>query len=320
MRTETPVAPEKHRCSRVLIALVLLLTTAVIASAVGIRTIAKQTGLQSGQLQLASANTLTMSQELEDVFLEFVKAGTFNGELTESSKQILQTWVKYDKLFLTQNRSNEAMRVERATTHRRVGYGLYALKQHAEAADHFRSAVTLLEQLSSENPMTLCFLDEAADTYFQLGKTLHELGALQESATAERRAAEILQHNLTDYLSEQELNLRLVGVYESLASLSVQGGEPQEAVDSLSDVIAIYERLYSDFPQDVTFARALCNTSLELSTLLQRLGRHQDAAAARASALTRIDRAVRQFPEDDRLRELLARLRTPVVVTPPKDR
>lgn len=143
-------------------------------------------------LRQAETNTLVLSQQLDEVFQALLGRLPQATELTDGDKQLLATWLQFDEQFVAKNATNASLRPERATAHRRLGYGFFLLGQGQASLQQFRSAIDLLEQLGHEHPRVPGYVSESADTYALFGFVLQSLGEYSGAADAYRASIRLI--------------------------------------------------------------------------------------------------------------------------------
>jgi tetratricopeptide (TPR) repeat protein len=291
---------------------VVVLACLVFVLALSLRNMAKETSRTCDLLLLSEANALCRAEQVDGAFRELVQVGTFDGELTESSRRILETWVQHDRQFLERTGGNEALQAERATAHRRLGQGLLYLRRRAEAADHLRRAGTLFEELRRENPAELSYANEAFDAYVKLAETLGALNRGEEGMAALEKASAIFPGSSSGSLLDSESELREASSNEVLTALLIRRCEPDQAIHHMLDIVEMRRRLCDGFPEDVRHAQALCRSCAALERLLEGFGRSSEAANFRADTLGILEDLVRRFPADPRLQHALTRTRSRV--------
>ena len=143
-------------------------------------------------LDQSEANTLVLTQQMDEVFQLVRERLQLENELTAASERLLNTWMQFDEQFVTENVTNAALRLERATAHRRLGYGLYLMGQGEPSLRQFQDAIALFDELGRDHPSVNGYISEAADTYALMGWVMQSYGQLESASDAYRASIRLM--------------------------------------------------------------------------------------------------------------------------------
>ena len=168
----------------------------------------------------ADENLLVMTQQLDEVFSVLLDRLAQNIQVPDVDQQLLKTWLQFDKQFIEKNASNESLRFEVATAHRRLGYGSFLLGEGEKAIEHFHSAVELLQGLAVDHPTIGSYGAETADTYALLGWVLQKSSRYAAAAVAYEDAIRLLNDPAVP--ADSVRDERLSELHQQLKSLPVK--------------------------------------------------------------------------------------------------
>lgn len=221
-----------------------------------------------------------------------------------------------------------------ARSHGSLGIAvLQRTNQPQEAEEHTRIALDLAEDLARKHPNVREYLDDVAD---QAGNLAGVLGSQQRPAEAEpfqRRAAELrpnepasraqlafilaqIPNRLGDALDEfakarqQYADLQLPMPPDTrlqFAFILAQNGRQDDAIDDLRGVIADYEKLALENPQNPEWPESVAGVSFNLAMLLRAKGQHQAAAESCRRAVEGYEALVAGHPDTFQYLDGLAR-------------
>ena len=206
------------------------------------------------RLQLASANALLVTQQLDAVFARLWNHFPKDQPLSPDDRALLETWMRFDEKYVFDNSNHPQARFESATVHRRIGQGVFLLGDIPDALEHFRQAIDLFESLVLDQPTITSYRSELADAYVRMAWVLHAKGDTVGAEDISRRAIQ----NVDDapLPNDPAYNAKCASIFVNLAELALLRAEHTQVRPLLERSVLLYRGLVKESP-DIDEYRAL---------------------------------------------------------------
>jgi tetratricopeptide (TPR) repeat protein/tRNA A-37 threonylcarbamoyl transferase component Bud32 len=176
-----------------------------------------------------------------------------------------------------------------ASAHNNMGITLAATRQRSAAAEHYRQALPILEQLAGNFPAVPRYRHDLARTSYNLANVLEQGGERPAAEAAHRRACDLLEKLARDFRGVAEHHDLLGAALNNLAVLVLGRGDAVTARRLLEQAISHRQAALKIQPGNATSRQYLQTHYRSLATALIELGEHATAARTVAECL-------REFP------------------------
>jgi serine/threonine-protein kinase len=303
----------RHRTAAASIAVLLL--SALAALSVG-------TVLINGERAKAEASFRQARQAVDDYFttISESKLLTVPG-LQPLRKELLERARSYYQSFIQQRGKDPGVKAELAATHYRVGWITLVVGPKDRAADPFRQALALYDELIRVRPGVERHQTDRAIVLNDLGNALSSTGRTDEALRIHREALAVRERLAKAHPDEGRYQNELAKSHANIGGLLFEMGHPDEALASYEAARALNERaaqmpaanlagfltdLGRNFstPQAVRLDLAIDFRSI--GHIHYRLGRTADAIRAFEEARALFEALAREQPENIEPRSHLA--------------
>lgn len=298
-------APDSKKTRSITASRIWLYLTVPLALAAGVLALlfvskSRQNTELTNELVLVSREAIFQAQQLDEVFKESYRTGLFQNE---TSRPLLEAWIRYDREFLRESEGNESLSAERATAHCRLANAFLLQQRLPEAANEFVQSLLLLEGLSADYPSTLAYQKEIAEISTELGKVYAALNRYPDAVASLKRAHASL-NQLTNYLQESDFQIRLAAIYQGMTDVEQQRGNLNEAIGYLSLVAELRTKVSQTLPQDIFQAYSAGQTYLNLLELRQKAGDQGELRKVQQQAKQFLSSSLQRWPGNQVLQNM----------------
>jgi serine/threonine-protein kinase len=196
----------------------------------------------------------------------------------------------------------DAVRVQMAFGHNRVGIVLDATGKAAEALDSYRKALAIYQKLPEGGlyPQVgvgpTLGLQLQAGVYMSLARVQHGTGQSAEGLESSRKAADIMQKLADAHPDNITVQSYLAGSHLSLGDLLSQTGKSAEAEAEYRKALPVAKKLVRDNPAVTRFRVGLAECHFGLGSVLSGLGKPVAAEAECREAVALFEKVADDNP------------------------
>jgi non-specific serine/threonine protein kinase/serine/threonine-protein kinase len=200
---------------------------------------------------------------------------------TEARRLIVDRALKYLNRLAGEPLNDNSLRREVAAAYLKLGQvqgdaGIPNLGDTRTAAQSFRRAVNLLEEVVTSEPSSIPDHRALANGYDKLAQALWEGGDRKEAENLDRKALRVRQA-LSGRLPELELNKELIYSYHNLGGRRVEFGDLSGALENYQKCLDACQKVVRSQPDSPVNQRSLSLVHKNIGGVLIRKGQLADA-------------------------------------------
>lgn len=206
---------------------------------------------QTRRRLVATENDLLLVLQQTNELARQIFAKLDDKELSDSDKELLETWLAYDEQFIrSQHLASGAFRFERAVSaHRAVSLAML-LQEFDRAERHSTLCDALLQQISDDNPSVLPYQAMRLENLANLAY-LKSLSDPSRSAAVYQTALRLVDSpTLT---GSSEANVALSDPLRKLAEIAWRSGNAEEARGLCQRLVNVNQQLAKAHPANAEF-------------------------------------------------------------------
>jgi tetratricopeptide (TPR) repeat protein len=283
-----------------------LLLTAVAALTVGTVLLTQANHRTQVQRDRAKEN-FRLAQKAVDTYLTQVSEEQLLNVpgMQPLRSKLLQSALNYYQAFVDQQRDDPAMLADLAQAYLRVGRITEQLGSNVDAEKAYHQARGLYQALSQAHPQDPSFRSGLAQTYRGIGRIELSIERLTDSCASFQQAVILGEGLIRENPDVPEFWRDLAWSYNNLGLLEYGTDQPEKGLLSLEQAVATWKPLVDRHPR-AEFRTGCGNAYSNLGTRLADAGRMEEALVAHKKAITQIEKALAENPEDSEVRFRLA--------------
>ena len=193
-------------------------------------------------------------------------------------------------------------RRELARTLTNLGIVLSAQNRSDSAEPILRRAIDVNTSITSADPDDVQFRLDLAKCHNNLGKLLNENGDAKQAAASFRQSQSISEALAKAYPNKPRYQDHLAQSLDNLA-LALKTVDPAKVEETYNSALAIYEKLVSDYPENVGYRMGHARCLRDVGPVLADSGRPEKAEAMYHKALSLLDTKDVTSHKDEWLRD-----------------
>lgn len=170
------------------------------------------------------------------------------------------------------------------------------LGDRREATRRLTSVLTVLQRLVADYPVCPLYHRQLAQAQVNLGIRLAAVGQHTEAEAALREGVRLWEKCAAAFPTTLAFQMEWAEAYGSLATYLLGHDRLSAAEEASGEGIKILERLVTREPQEASYHKVLGASLGYQALMIEKLGRHPDALAARTRALGCLETALRLQP------------------------
>jgi tetratricopeptide (TPR) repeat protein/tRNA A-37 threonylcarbamoyl transferase component Bud32 len=210
---------------------------------------------------------------------------------------LLQKALHFYERFVQQKSEDPEVRWEAGRAQQRVGDIQEMLGRHEPAAGAYRSAVAILEALTTEFPGQADYRQDLAAAENNLAIVLQAAGRPDGAEQAYRKALAAKAGLVADFAEVPAYRRELAGSLNNHGILLQTRNQSADAEKDYREAITLFEKLAADFPDVADYQQELARTHANLGVLLQTTARPREAEKAYRRAVLTQSKLAERFPD-----------------------
>lgn len=249
---QVKAAEERKRRRVVLtgaVAIVVVLLGGIAGTAAGLIW-AEARRKQEFHQRVRAENARARTWDVLDAMTSGITGNSLRGQrrLTQQQKDFLARVLTYYQEFAKDDADDEATRMRLAEAAFRVGRIEYLFGRYLLSTEAFTQAVDGYRVLVEENPESPDHRGGLADSQYNLGNALSEVGLEAEAEREYRKAASIYSGLATAHPTAPQFRLGQIGCCNGLCALLLRLSRTTEAEQAARDALAFHEQFSAAQP------------------------------------------------------------------------
>jgi tetratricopeptide (TPR) repeat protein len=171
------------------------------------------------------------------------------GDLQDLQTKLAEAEKTFYEQFVQIRGDDPDFQFQRAVAFNKLGSVTAELGQPAEAVEHFRQALDLLEALTEQHPEDWNYRDESATVLDELGKALHAAGRSEQAGSAFQRAIDLETALIAERPAERNVQQNKAIALHHLGNWHRDAGRLKDAEDALRQAVDLQTRLVEQAPE-----------------------------------------------------------------------